>query len=51
MAFVNERITEEDRKQYGLDEVWEKYRDDKSIDISSVNPFGNAYETFYVRRA
>jgi len=39
MAFVNERITEEDRKQYGLDEVWEKYREDESIKILSSSPY------------
>ena len=39
MAFVNERISEEDRKQYGLDQLWGKYRDDKSVDILSKAPY------------
>jgi len=39
MAFVNERISEEDRKHYGLDEMWEKYKEDKSIRI-----LGTPYE-------
>lgn len=31
MAFVNEYISQEDIKKYGLDEVWEKYTKDRTI--------------------
>ena len=31
MAFVNERISEEDIKKYELEELWDSYRDDEQM--------------------
>jgi len=33
MAFVNERISEEDREKYNLDALWERYGKDSTIKV------------------